>query len=380
MIPVFRPSYTNREFTELKKTLTSGWIGLGPKTRKFEEEFAAYIGVRYSVGVNSATAALELAFNLLDIKGREVITTPMTFVSTNHAIVHNGGIPVFADIEPDTLNINTNKIEQLITPKTRAICVVHYGGYACNMEAVGRIARKYGLNVIEDCAHACGGKFKGKKLGSIGDLGCFSFHAVKNLATGDGGMITTNNKEYYDRLIRLRWMGITKDTWVRADLENKKYSWYYDVVEFGYKMHMNDITATLGLVQLSRLGQLNRRRQMIVGQYNKAFSKLQGIEIPVRKSYMTLPSYHNYVIKSDNRDDLNAYLATHGIATGVHYIPNNHYAIYRKFRGQTPVCDRVWKKLLTLPLYPDLTKRQIKTIIDAVKAFSERPTGTCMSS
>ena len=197
-IPVFKPSYGAAEFKALKKVLQSGWTGLGPETEAFENEFAEYIGVRYAVAVNSCTAALHLALKVAGVEGGEVITTPMTFVATNHAILYNSSIPVFCDIEPDTLNIDPARIEALITKKTRAIMAVHYGGHACDMDALRKIAKKYRLRVIEDCAHACGGEYKQVKLGATGDIGCFSFQAVKNLSTGDGGMITTNSKCWHD--------------------------------------------------------------------------------------------------------------------------------------------------------------------------------------
>lgn len=369
MIPVFRPSMDKREIDAVSKVLLSGWIGLGPKTKEFEDKFADYIGVKYASALTSATAALHLGLEALGVSGGEVITTPMTFVSSNHAIIYNHAIPVFCDIEPDTLNIDANKIEPLINKKTKAILVVHYGGYPVDMGKILRIAHKHGLKVIEDVAHGCGGEYKGRKLGSIGDIGCFSFHAVKNLATGDGGMVTTNNRNVYDRITTMRWVGIKKDTWSR-DLGNSKgYSWYYNVEDFGFKYHMNDITAAIGLVQLEKLDKANTRRSEISQMYTKALSLIPQIQPPVIKPYMTKPACHNYVIKYDGRDGLNAYLKERGISTGVHYIPNNHYAIYKKFKGKTPITQEVWKKLITLPLYPDLTNSQVTLIIKEVTKY-----------
>jgi perosamine synthetase len=313
-----------------------------------------------------------LALKNIGVEGGEVITTPMTFVSSNHAILYNNADPVFCDIEPDTLNIDPEKIEPLVTEKTRAIMVVHYGGYACDMDSIMAIAQHYDIPVIEDAAHACGGEYKGKKLGSIGDMAAFSFHAVKNLATGDGGMITTNNKAACERIKRLRWMGISKDTYSREDQESHQYSWYYNVEEVGYKYHMNDIQAAIGIVQLGKLENANRRRKEIVDAYNEAFRDLAWVEIPVKKAYMTQPAYHNYVIKCVERDALNTYLNDQQISTSVHYIPNNHYEIYQHCRGQTPVADRVWRNLLTLPLFPDLTDEDVASIITAVKKFNKQ--------
>ena len=372
MIPVFKPSMGKEEIKAVSEVLKSGWIGLGPKTAEFEKKFAQYIGVKYAVGVNSCTAALHLALKVIGVENKEVITTPMTFISTNFAILYNQGIPVFTDIERDTLNINPKEIQKNITSKTKAIIVVHYGGHACQMDEILKLAKKHGLFVIEDAAHACGGEYKGKKLGSLGDLGCFSFHAVKNLATGDGGAITTNNRDFYERLKKLRWLGISKDTWAREKKERmgrlKRYTWYYNVEEIGYKYHMNDIQAAIGLVQLEKLDKMNEKRRQICQAYDRAFKNIDWIETPVEKEYAK-SSRHNYVIKTIYRDKLNHYLAQKGISTGVHYIPNNHYQIFKKYRGKTPVSDEVWKKLLTLPVYPDMTKKELNYIITAIKNF-----------
>ncbi len=361
------------EIDALAEVIKSGWIGLGPKTKQFEEEFARYIGVKYAVALNSATAALHLALKVLNIENQEVITTPMTFVSTNHAILHNQGIPVFTDIQRDTLNIDPKEIEKNITSKTKAIIIVHYGGHACEMDKILEIAKKNNLYLIEDAAHACGSEFQGKKLGSFGDLACFSFHAVKNLATGDGGMLVTNNEAWYKRLEKLRWVGISKDTWSREEFQNadnSRYSWYYDIEELGFKFHMNDINAALGLVQLKKLDPHNKKRRSLVERYNRELSGLPWLELPVEMPY-TKSSCHNYVIKTSYRDDLNNYLAQKNISTGVHYIPNNHYEMYKKFGQPTPVAEEVWTKLLTLPLYPDMTDAEQETVISSIKEFGK---------
>jgi perosamine synthetase len=369
VIPVFKPSYGEEELNALREPFASGWIGLGPKTKEFEEKFAHYLGVKHAVAVNSATAALHLALHVAGIERKEVITPSMTFVSTSHAILYNGGIPVFCDIEADTCNIDVSKIEELITDKTRAVVVVHYGGYPVDMQRTMDLASKHKLVVIEDAAHATGGEAFGKKLGSIGDLGCFSFHAVKNLACGEGGMITTNGRDVDARLRKLRWMGITKDTFSREDQATHKYSWYYDVVELGYKCHMNDIPAALGIVQLGKLERTNARRAAIVARYNKELAGVGDIQTPVKKPYMTKPSYHNYVIQTSQRDRLHEFLKEKGISTGVHYYPNHLYEMYKPYYRPLPVTETVWKRVLTLPLFPDLTDEQVGMIVEAIREF-----------
>lgn len=369
MIPVFKPSFGDEELEALRTPFSTGWIGLGPRTKEFETAFAEYIGVRYAVAVNSGTAALHLALMVAGIEDAEVISTPITFVSTNHAILYNKGIPVFADVEADTVNIDAAEIRKAVTARTKAVVVVHYGGHPCDMDPILEIAREHNLRIIEDTAHGCGGEYKGRKLGSIGDLACFSFHAVKNLSTGEGGMITTNDEEFYGRLLKLRWMGISKDTWSREE-KDEKYSWYYNVEEVGFKCHMNDIPASIGLVQLRKLDRMNDRRREITERYNKGFSGLKWLETPVVKPYAR-SAHHNYVIKVEKRDALNVFLQEKGISTGVHYIPNNHYDMYRNCKGETPVAEKVWKKLLTLPLYPDLTDEEVDYIIGEVRAFEK---------
>jgi len=365
MIPVFRPYTDGKEIEYLKEVIDSGWWGLGPKTKEFEEKFAEYIGCTYGIGLNSATAALNLAFKAIGIEDKEVITTSMTFVSTNHAILYNNGIPIFCDIEPGTLNIDANKIEELITEKTKAIIVVHFGGRACEMDKIMDIANRHNLKVVEDCAHACGGEYKGKKLGSIGDFGSFSFQAVKNLSTGDGGMLTTNDKEAFDFLMKYRWVGITKDTFSR---DKGQYSWFYDVVNLGHKFHMNDIAAALGLAQFEKLEWMNNQREKWTEYYCEKLSDIKEIELPLRKDYMK-PAYHNFVIKTQKRDDLQEYLKAQDISTGVHYYPNHLYDMYEEYYRELPVTESIWKRLMTLPLYPGMTQDEANQVISSIKEF-----------
>ena len=369
-IPLFKPSYDKRELNALKDSFKSGWIGLGPKTKLFEDEFAKYTKAKYAVALNSATSALHLALSLFNIKGKEVITTPMTFVSTNHAILYEDGIPVFCDIEPDTLNIDADKIEALITKKTVGIICVDYGGHPCDLDKIKNIARKHKLFVIEDAAHACGSKYKGQPVGSVSDITSFSFHAVKNLATGDGGMLTYNNADWDNILRKRRWLGINKSTFDR-NITKEGYHWYYEVEELGYKYHMNDINASLGLVQLEKLDNNNNKRRAIAKKYNQAFKNMDWIETPVEKEYAH-SSTHNYAIKVDAllRDKLVTHLLSKGISAGVHYIPNHLYKMYKPYYRPLPITESVWKKIVLLPVFPDLKINQVEYIIKQVKQFN----------
>lgn len=367
-LPVFKPSYDEQEVDAVRICLQQGWTGCGPKVKEFEEEFARYIGVKYAVATNSCTASLHLAVMGLNLSGSEIISTPMTFVSTNHAILYNNAVPVFADIQKDTLNIDPASIRERITPKTKAIMTVHFGGHACDMEEIQKLADKHSLSIIEDVAHGCGGTFKGRKLGSIGTIGCFSFHAVKNMATGDGGMIVTNDKKMYDRLMKLRWVGISRDTWNRS--EKGAYSWDYNIEELGFKYQMNDISAAIGLIQLRKLDGMNENRRALAKRYREALAGIPGIELLTVKPEV-VSAQHNFIIKTDKRDELMAYLKERQISTGVHYRPNNHYEMYQNFSGPTPTAEQVWQRIVTLPLYPSMTLKQQDYVISCIRSFSQ---------
>ena len=373
-IPVFRPNMGDEEINAIGEVLKSGWIGLGPKTKEFERKFAEYVGAKYAIATNSCSGALHLALDAIGAtKGDEIITTPMTFVSTSHAIVHNGAIPVFVDIDPETLNIDPKEIEKKITPRTKAILIVDYGGHPCELDEIKEIADKNNLVIIEDAAHACGSEYKGKKIGcGISDLTCFSFHAVKNLPTGDGGMITTNNEEFAKRIKRMAWVGMNKDTFERSE---HGFSWHYDILDYGFKYHMNDISAALGLVQLGKLEMMNQRRREIARRYDEAFRGLEWIKTPIVKEYAKT-SQCNYCLKIENnksRDELYNHLKKLGISTSVHYRPVYLFTIYQSnpmFRSmRLPHTEETWKKIILLPMFPSMTEEQIQRVIDGVKSF-----------
>jgi len=368
-IPVFRPALGAEEIEAVRAAFESGWIGLGPKTREFEERFAEYIGVPRAVGLNSCSAALHLALKVAGVAGGEVITTPLTFVATNHAILLNDAKPVFVDVERDTLNIDPHAVERHLRPSTRAVVVVHYAGHPCDLDPILRVAHAHGVPVIEDAAHACGAAYKGRRIGSFGDLCCFSFHAIKNLTTGEGGMLTAADPRHVERVRSLRWLGINKDAWER--IEEDILPWGYDVAEVGYKYHMNDIAAAIGLVQLRKLDQTNQRRRAIARQYTAAFADLGWVETPVEKDYAR-SAWHMYVIRVPERDRLYRFLKERGIDTGVHYVPSYRYAPYRGCEADCPTVEEVWPRLLTLPLYTGMTEDEVGRVVEGVRAFGER--------
>ena len=378
MIPVFRPSYGREEIETVTQVLKSGWIGLGPETAKFEKQFASYVGSRYAVALNSGTASLHLALMQANIgPGDEVVLPALTFVSTAHAVMYVGARPVFADVRSDSLCICPEDVARKITPKTRAIIPVHYGGHPCDMEELQQLVSRKNITIIEDAAHACGSSYRGQRIGNISKFTCFSFHAVKNLATGDGGMITTNSEEDFKCLMQLRWMGITKDTWGRLEKvtmpnesSQKGYGWYYEVPELGYKYHMNDLAAALGLVQLSKLEANNNRRRELAKIYTEKFSDISEIECPeVMPDVIT--AQHNYVIRCDKRDELHLFLREHNISSGVHYMPIHLQPFYRRLFPDVslPMTEKQWIRLLTLPLFPDMSQDEQAYIIDCIRKF-----------
>ena len=378
VLPVFRPAMGQVEIDAVAEVIRSGWIGLGPKTEEFENKFAKFVNAKYAVALNSATAALHLSLLALGIgKGDEVLVPSLTFVSDAHAVLYVGAKPVFVDVDEETLCMDPADLERKITKKSRVVIPVHFGGHPADLDEIHEIAKKHNLKIIEDASHACGSQYKGKMIGSLSDLTCFSFHAVKNLATGDGGMVTTNNKKWADTIKRLRWVGIDKATWEREEKvlseDYRQYGWYYDVVDLGYKYHMNDLTAAIGLVQLKKLKQANRRRELLAKRYDDNFRQLKWIKTPIVKDWAE-SARHNYVIRTEYRDKLNLFLKGKLISSGVHYMPIHHHKFYRQngYAADVPVTDRVWKTLLTLPLYPTLSLGDQNRVIAAIVEFGDR--------
>ena len=371
-IQLFKPWYDEAEHEALRQPLQTGWLGYGPLAREFEERFADYIGVKHAIALNSCTAALHLAFLVSDVAGGEVLTTPMTFVASNHAILLSCARPVFCDIEADTLNIDVDDAERRITPQTKAILAVHYGGQSCRMDELRALADRHGLLLIEDVAQACGATYGDKMLGSFGKIGCFSFESKKNLSTGDGGMLVTDDDALADRVRKLRWMGISRDTWSRFNNGHVGRAWEYDVEEVGFKYCMNDIAAALGLVQLDKVERGNELRRKLVERYHQALSNVEGIEPLVLNDYGTSACY-SMVIRLDEREALCDFLAERGVESAVHFYPNHLLPVYAPYRAEPlPVVEREWLRILTLPLAPHLRSDQQDRVIEGLVEFAER--------
>jgi len=353
MIPVFRPYYDEREEQAVIKVFKSGWIGMGPKTEEFEEAFAKSVNSKYAASLNSCTAGLHICARLLDLKaGDETIVPTITFISTACVADYCQATPVFCDVRQDNLLIDWDDAKSRVTKNTKAIFPVLWAGQ--NMTPPDDMD----LPLVYDCAQAGGGTFD-----AAGKLACWSFHAVKNIATGDGGMITTDDKDQYERIKRLRWMGINKSTWARSG--NKSYFWEYTINEIGYKYHMNDITAAIGLTQLQKLPEMQKMRKAIYKQYAERLRDVVDF-VPTNPDDASL---YLFVIRTENRNELSEYLKSRGIATGVHCLPVHLYEFY--YKNPLPVAERESKKILSLPLYCGLTESEIDFICDEIIKFKK---------
>lgn len=355
MIQLFKPHVSPEAIQSVTDVLRSGWIGLGPKTEEFEVAFAKYVGARHAVAVNSATAALHLALVAAGVwEGDEVLTTSLTFVSTNEVILHQRAVPVFVDVDDSTLSIDLEKAEKLVGPRTKAMMVVHYGGNPADLTAAYAFAARHKIKVIEDAAHACGASFMGQKVGSFGTT-CFSFHAVKNLPAGDGGMVTTNDDDEAAHYRRLRWLGISKTTFDRTA---GGYKWQYDVPHLGFKCHMNDINAAIGLAHLKRLDEWNERRRQIARHYREHIDARF-----VRHTDGAVSANHLCAIRVPDRDSVIRRLREVGVEAGVHYAPNHRYGAFSKAKlGDLSVTERAYSELLSLPLHLLLSDGDVDTV------------------
>ncbi|WP_345805795.1 DegT/DnrJ/EryC1/StrS family aminotransferase [Bacillus subtilis] len=374
-LPYSLPLIGKEEIQEVTETLESGWLSKGPKVQQFEKEFAAFVGAKHAVAVNSCTAALFLALKAKGIgPGDEVITSPLTFSSTANTIIHTGATPVFADIDENTLNIDPVKLEAAVTPRTKAVVPVHFGGQSCDMDAILAIAQNHGLFVLEDAAHAVYTTYKQRMIGSIGDATAFSFYATKNLATGEGGMLTTDDEELADKIRVLSLHGMSKAAWNRYSSNG---SWYYEVESPGYKMNMFDLQAALGLHQLKRLDDMQKRREEIAGRYQTAFQQIPGLITPFVHDDGR-HAWHLYVLQVNEKkagvtrsEMITALKDEYNIGTSVHFIPVHIHPYYQKQFGYKeadfPNAMNYYKRTLSLPLYPSMSDDDVHDVIEAVR-------------
>ena len=378
-IPYNLPDITQAEIDEVVDTLRSGWIAKGPRTLKFEKEFAEYLGAKHAIAVNSCTAALHISLLTQNIgPGDEVITTPMTFASTASTILHCGAKPVFADIDYRTGCIDPEEIAKKITPHTKAIVPVHYSGQVCDLDRIYELADEHNLYVSEDAAHALWSRYKGRLIGNkLRGAASYSFYATKNLATGDGGMLVTDRDDIAERARILVGQGMSHNAWNRYA---KGGSWKYDIVEPGYKYNMFDIQAALGLVQLSRMEEMQARRLAIAARYQEEFGKIDAVEPPFVPEFTT-HCWHLYVLRivpellTIDRDQFIVELNERNVGTSVHFIPTHTMTAFRKLgwkEGDFPMAEKHFERIISLPLYPSMTDEQVQYVIDAVRDIVEK--------
>jgi perosamine synthetase len=373
VIPYGRQKIDDADVAAVIEVLRSDWLTTGPKVGEFEHDFAAYVGAKHAVAVSSGTAALHAAMYTLGIgPGDEVIVSAMTFAASANCIVFQGGLPVFADVDPDTLLIDPKRVEEKITSSTKAIIAVDYAGHPCDYDSLKAIAGQYRLRLVADACHSLGAKFKERPVGSLADMSAFSFHPVKHITTGEGGMVTTNDGAFAQRMRRFRNHGITTDHRER----HSQGEWFYEMVDLGYNYRITDFQCALGMSQLLKLNEWINKRQRIARRYSEAFEDVAGIR-PLQVRPQVSHAYHLFVIRLDvqgtgiTRNKLFRTLRGQGIGVNVHYIPVHLHPFYRsRFNmapGLCPVAEHAYEEILSLPIFPGMTDEEVEAVIDAVR-------------
>src|SRR5215831_16870072 len=373
-IPFHVPAIDEDEIRSVVETLESGWLTTGRKVKSFEDDFARHVGSKHAVAVNSGTAALHLALDAVRVReDDEVIIPTMTFAATAEVVLYFKAKPVLVDCERDTFNLDAGKIEAAITSKTKAMIPVHFGGQPCEMDQILDIARKNNLRVIEDAAHALPASERSRMIGTIGDITCFSFYATKTITTGEGGMATTDNPEWAERMRLMSLHGISHDAWKRY---TKEGSWYYEILYPGFKYNLTDIAAAIGIEQLKKCDEFWEARQRIAINYAKAFADLREIQVPSCRNNVQ-HAWHLFVIQlilerlKINRNEFIEKLREKEIGTSVHFIPLHLHPYYRDDFGYKPEdfpnASAVFNRIISLPIYPKMTEANVRDVIVAVR-------------
>lgn len=373
MIPYGKQTIEQDDIQAVVDVLKSDFLTTGPKIAEFEQTVADYVGAKYAVAISNGTSALHAACFSAGIgPGDEVITTPLTFAASANCVLYCGGTPVFADVDPKTYNIDPEDIRRKITDKTKAIIAVHLAGQPCDMDAIHSIAREHGLIVIEDGAHALGSVYKGKKVGSMSDMTTFSFHPVKPITTGEGGMIVTDNEDFYKKMVLFRSHGITRDD---SMMTRNDGPWFYQQFDLGYNYRITDIQCALGCSQMKKLDRFLARRKEIVARYNEAFADCDNIITPYQLSD-TESGWHLYIVQVKNCDRRKVFenMREKGIGVNVHYIPVYMHPYYQEHGYENVHCanaEEIYSHIISLPLYPGLTSEQQDYVIDTLKSLCE---------
>ena len=369
MIPYGRQTIEEDDIQAVVDVLRSDYLTTGPKIAEFEKMVADYVGAKYAVAISNGTSALHAACFAAGIQaGDEVITTPLTFAASSNCVLYCGGTPVFADVDPKTYNIDPEDIRRKITDKTKAIIAVHLAGQPCDMDEIHKIAKEHDLLVIEDGAHALGSVYKGKKVGTLSDMTTFSFHPVKPITTGEGGMIVTDNEEFYQKMMLFRSHGITRDENLMTRNDGP---WFYQQLDLGYNYRITDIQCALGCSQMKKLDRFLALRKEIVARYNEAFADCENIVTPYQLPE-TESGWHLYIVQVKNCDRRKVFeaLREHGIAVNVHYIPVYLHPYYQEHGYKDVHCrnaEEVYSHIISLPLYPTLTEEQQQYVIETLK-------------
>jgi len=375
-LPFAMPDIDEAEIASVVETLRSGWLTTGPKVRRFETDFAQYVGCQHAVAVNSATAALHLALEAIGLQaGDEVLVPTMTFAATAAVVLHLQATPRLVDCREDTLNVDPDQLAQAITPKTRAIIPVHLAGHPCDMERILALARANELKVIEDAAHALPARVQGQRIGTIGDITCFSFYATKTITTGEGGMATTESPEWAERMRIMRLHGISQDAWKRYTAEG---SWSYEILSPGYKYNLTDLAAAIGIEQLKKCDRFWESRQRCAQLYDEGLRDVAGIITP----YVALDvqhAWHLYIMQLDleqlriGRDAFIALLKQQQIGTSVHFIPLHLHPYYRETFGYRPQdfphSSAAFARIVSLPIYPRMTDADVQRVIETIRTI-----------
>lgn len=373
MIPYGKQTIEQDDIQAVGDVLKSDFLTTGSKIAEFEQTVADYVGAKYAVAISNGTSALHAACFAAGIRpGDEVITTPLTFAASANCVLYCGGTPVFADVDPKTYNIDPEDIRRKITDRTKAIIAVHLAGQPCDMDAIHSIAREHGLIVIEDGAHALGSVYKGKKVGSLSDMTTFSFHPVKPITTGEGGMIATDNEDFYKKMVLFRSHGITRDDSIMTRNDGP---WFYQQFDLGYNYRITDIQCALGCSQMKKLDRFLARRKEIVARYNEAFADCDNIITPYQLSD-TESGWHLYIVQVKNCDRRKVFenMREKGIGVNVHYIPVYMHPYYQEHGYENVHCanaEEIYSHIISLPLYPGLTSEQQDYVIDTLKSLCE---------